>query len=153
MSTTDQVREVMPIAEATAVGRCSDELVERAENLFDRYSEAFRASHEKSPLRNVLAVATSPESSPRVVSNFILYQLGRKGANKVWASKVNDVSLAEALITDLMALDDIKKRISQIAEAIADRRMTDQESSKLEMKLIRLFLGYLTRYHTAMAKR
>ena len=71
------------------------------------FSKSYRLANvkEKSPFRNVLNVATDPGSGIEVTKNYIRYQLGRRGANRMWSDTTGgDVSFAVALVKEIEAL-------------------------------------------------
>ena len=129
---------------------------------------------EKSPFRNVLNVAIEPNTSFEVLKNFIRYQVGRQGSNKIWKEKKNDQLFADAVVGKI---DGLKKFTEEILGAIAQKineRLEELEDDSREkeslldlkayldknrqtliqsqhLKLTQLYLGYLSREHTAMS--
>jgi hypothetical protein len=88
---------------------------------------------EESQFRNLLDVATTTES-PEVIKNFLRYQVGRE---QKWGRGQN--SLAQAIISYIDG--EIKTKAETIAKA------TDPaEKNSIWVKLIRLYLGYGSRY-------
>ena len=62
------------------IGLRMEILIPRMQKLANSYNLA----GEKSPFRNVLNVAAESGSSIEVTKNYIRYQLGRRGANRMW---------------------------------------------------------------------
>lgn len=130
---------------------------------------------EKSPFRNVLNVAIEPNTSLEVLKNFIRYQVGRQGSNKIWKEKKNDKLFADAVVGQI---DDLKKPTGEMLGAIArniDERLEELKGDSKEkdgllalkeyldknrlsllqsqhLKLAQLYLGYLSREHTALSQ-
>ena len=67
--------------------------------------------NERSPFRNVLDVATDPGSGIEVTKNFIRYQLGRSGANRIWGNTFDGKNFAVALVDKIDALREVSKTI------------------------------------------
>jgi hypothetical protein len=113
----------------------------------------------KSPLRNVLNVATEPSASLETVKTYIRYQSGRKETNKVWITTHNKKRFAEEVIKTLDNLrTDVDQVLDRVIERLADHEIksylalpVEQERLKqdLHLKLVQLYLGYLYREYTA----
>lgn len=97
-----------------------DELVRRAEKLCD----AHRPRVARAGLQNLLTIANSTLSVEEV-KNFIKYQMGRKTEARKWRD------FGEYLI----------KEIEEIVN-----NMGISGNSEFNIQLVRLFLGYVTRY-------
>jgi hypothetical protein len=101
---------------------------------------------ERSPLKNVLSVATDIDADPEEVINFIRYQLGRSTRNQIWAlpsKSGNRPVFAEELIKRIEALSSKAAEVAKENEVASSSRQP-----MIHLKLIRLYLGYLGRYHT-----
>lgn len=134
---------------------------------------------ERSPIKNVVVAATEPITSLEVIKNFIRYQAGRKTASEIW--KLKDPENANSLFADevvnsLNSLANNCKNILDLIEARISERLEDEDISETEvdrlkalnqhlqdnksnitqfihLRLARLYLGYLSREHTALVKK
>ena len=108
---------------------------------------------EKSPFRNVLNVATEPGSGIEVTKNYIRYQLGRSGANRMWRDTDREnKSFAVTLVTEIEAL---AKDAEEIAKSICKELNTDSDKDllhKVHLRLMQLYLGNLARFQTYLTK-
>ena len=87
MSQTEQVTKQGKILEVEEAIRLQMEtLIPKMQEMARGY--ALRS--ERAPFRNVLNVATDPGSGVEVTKNFILYQLGRRGANRIWKNSFKE---------------------------------------------------------------
>lgn len=143
--------EQVALAVQHAIGKVADELVRRAEEEVADFSGTKGTA--KSPLRNVLAVATAPGSSKKVVQNFILYQAGRaQSGSEFWGLRgKKHGTVAEALVAQI---DELDKLVDQVAEEACrllkdTYALTQDEKRSLQMRLIQLFIGYLVRIQVA----
>ncbi|MFN3361472.1 MAG: hypothetical protein ACK421_08615 [Pseudanabaenaceae cyanobacterium] len=125
-----------------------DEVVQRAQKLARDFDIAKEGSSEKSPFRNVLAVAIET-GSIEVLKNFIRYQMGRQGSSPIWKEKRSGKVFAQALIDQIDGLGDI---LAKITADVTDAHGGEKEriSKAIHLTLSRLFLGYLAREHTAL---
>ncbi|MGB3492294.1 MAG: hypothetical protein WBA57_06175 [Elainellaceae cyanobacterium] len=98
------------------------------------YPTSGRDKLEESQFRNLVRVADSTES-PAVVKNFIRYQVGRE---RKWGR--GEKSLAERIIRDIDS--NLKDSAQEIVEAAQE---TDEEK-RVQMELIRRYLGYGARH-------
>jgi hypothetical protein len=132
---------------------------------------------EKSPFRNVLSAATEPMSSIEAIKVFIRYQVGRKESSKVWKLTIIEDGkkkfFADAVVRKIADLektceiifDSIESDLIKEIEALKDapssnltlQELTDHlKKSKpslikaAHLNLTQLFLGYLSREHTAL---
>lgn len=121
------------------IDEIEDELVKRAEQVVERFRPDITEKLEVKQLRNVEAVAAETESLA-VVDNFIKYQIGRADKpDKGWRwGEQQGKGFGEAVRDDLKEL---KKR----AESNAGDKVSPKD---LEIRLVRLYLGYLTRHFT-----
>jgi len=94
---------------------------------------------DNSQFRNLLRVAQTTESS-EVVKNFLRYQVGRKEDNKPDKWGCGAGSLAETIIQHIN--DELKKAANQIAT----ESKAPEEQKSIHIQLIRLYLGYGSRY-------
>jgi len=134
---------------------------------------------ERSPIKNVVTAATEPVTSLEVIKNFIRYQAGRKNASEIW--KLKDPENASSLFADEVVnnLDSLANNCKSILDAIEisiSQKLEDENISQIEkerlnvlnqylmsnkseitqsihLRLARLYLGYLSREHTAIVKK
>lgn len=111
---------------------------------------------EKSPFRNVLNVATESGSGVEVTKNYIRYQLGRSGANRMWSNTAGrDESFAVALVKEIEALgkdaEDIVKKINEDPNKDADKNVDKDRIQQVHLRLMQLYLGNLARYQAFLA--
>lgn len=98
------------------------------------YPTSGRDKLEESQFRNLVRVADSTES-PEVVKNFIRYQVGRE---RKWGR--GEKSLAERIIQD------IDGRLKTSAQKIVETAQEAEEKKRVQMELIRRYLGYGARH-------
>jgi hypothetical protein len=109
------------------------ELVNEAEKLITDLGDSIK-NIEANQIRNVMAVAkTAPH--PAVVTNFIRYQMGRKGApGQAW----KDSGLGDKVITL------IDQTVRQLA-AKADQAASFGNPDEVQIRMTRLLLGFMNR--------
>lgn len=118
------------------------------------------STDEKSPFRNVLAVATDSSSSLEVIKNYIRYQVGRKESSPIWKTSKDSELFAQAVVNDLQNLSqDAQEIVQRLRRAIPkgnslepyleDNQNREKIKKELHLKLAQLYLGYLAREHTA----
>ncbi len=119
------------------------------------FSKSYKLENvkERSPFRNVLNVATDPGSGIEVTKNYIRYQLGRRGANRMWQDTAGgDTTFATALVKKIDALStDAKQIVSSIATD-QDKEPDKDQIQKVHLRLMQLYLGNLARYQAYLAK-
>jgi hypothetical protein len=133
-----------------------DKIIEKMQTLAENFS--IQEDTAKSPFKNVLSVSTDLSTSLEVIKNFIRYQVGRQGASDVWKKK----GFANALVQDIDSLsgdaDAILARIKQSchdenSSEKAVKQYIEQNTGEiirsLHLQLAQLYLGYLSREHTA----
>ncbi|MEM6838062.1 MAG: hypothetical protein AAF609_14545 [Cyanobacteria bacterium P01_C01_bin.120] len=98
------------------------------------YPTSGRDKLEESQFRNLVRVADSTES-PEVVKNFIRYQVGRE---RKWGR--GEKSLAERIIRD------IDGELKNSAQGIVEAAQEKDEKKRVQMELIRRYLGYGARH-------
>lgn len=115
---------------------------------------------EKSPFRNVLNVATESGSGVEVTKNYIRYQLGRSGANRMWSNTARrDESFAVALVKEIDTLgkdaEDIIKKVDEDLnkDADKDKNVDKDRIQKVHLRLMQLYLGNLARYQAFLANK
>ena len=117
-----------------------------------KMAESYNLRNERSPFRNVLNVATDPGSGIEVTKNYIRYQLGRSGANRMWSDTAGgDVSFAVALVKEIEALG---KDAEGIVQSIGEDPNTDLGKDRIQrvhLRLMQLYLGNLARYQVFLA--
>ena len=107
--------------------------------------------NERSPFRNVLDVATDPASGIEVTKNFIRYQLGRSGANRIWSNMYDGKSFAVALVYEIDALGDVSKTIVKKMDERLETKLDDSWLQRVHKRLMQLYLGNLVRYQVFLA--
>ena len=117
-----------------------------------KLAESYNLRNERSPFRNVLNVATDPGSGIEVTKNYIRYQLGRSGSNRMWSDTAGgDVSFAVALVKEIEALS---KDAEGIVQSIGEDPNTDlgkDQIQRVHLRLMQLYLGNLARYQVFLA--
>ena len=106
---------------------------------------------ERSPFRNVLEVATDPASGIEVTKNFIRYQLGRRGANRIWSNTFDGKSFAVALVGKIDALREESKTILEKMNKRLKTELDDAWLQRVHQRLMQLYLGNLVRYQVFLA--
>ena len=107
---------------------------------------------ERSPFRNVLDVATDPASGIEVTKNFIRYQLGRRGANRMWSHTSNGENFAVALVGEIDALQKVSKTIVEKMNKCLQTSLDDSWLQRVHYRLMQLYLGNLVRYQAYLSK-
>lgn len=136
---------------------------------------------ERSPFRNTLAVATEMPTSLEVIKNFIRYQAGRTQSNRIWIQKSQKDSqkrFADEVVDQLNSLAETCKLILDSVELSISKELQEKDSipipeerlknlqdlqkyifdnkqiliQSVHLKLVQLYLGYLSREHTALLK-
>lgn len=131
-------------AQLRAIDRAKEGLVEAAERLLgDTAIQAIDASDlGDSQFRNLLAVAMETES-PKVVMNFIRYQMGRDKAGRSWRKQCPGGTLGQRLID---ALTKDGNAIADALEGMPDVKNDPELEQLARIVLIRHFLGFASRY-------
>ena len=107
---------------------------------------------ERSPFRNVLDVATDPASGIEVTKNFIRYQLGRRGSNKMWGATFDGKNFAVALVSEIDALREASKTIVEKMNERLKTKLDDSWTQRVHQRLMQLYLGNLVRYQAYLSK-
>ena len=107
--------------------------------------------NERSPFRNVLDVATDPGSGIEVTKNFIRYQLGRSGANRIWGNTFDGKNFAVALVDKIDALREVSKTIVEKMNIRLKAELDDTWLQSVHQRLMQLYLGNLVRYQVFLA--
>ena len=107
--------------------------------------------NERSPFRNVLDVATDPASGIEVTTNFIRYQLGRSGANRIWSNTFEGKNFAVALVEKIQGLRGVSKTIVENMGKRLDTELDDSWLQRVHKRLMQLYLGNLVRYQVFLA--
>ncbi|MDE0012271.1 MAG: hypothetical protein OXU36_14065 [Candidatus Poribacteria bacterium] len=118
------------------------------------FSKSYRIANvkEKSPFRNVLNVATDPGSGIEVTKNYIRYQLGRRGANRMWQETAGgDTTFATALVEKIDALSTDAEKILKSVAQDSDKEPDKTQIQKVHLRLMQLYLGNLARYQAYLA--
>ncbi|MEO1396111.1 MAG: hypothetical protein AAFV90_24700 [Cyanobacteria bacterium J06634_5] len=174
-SSSIQVEDQLALRIEKEVRQQMDSILENIHKLSTEYKIA--DEKEKSPFRNVLAVAVESSSSLEIIKNYIRYQVGRSGGSRIWSSRGGPEQklFAQELVN---ALDNLSKDVGQIFSRInaslsklssEDLSESPEPSSEcqtlltylgdennqkvlkrsLHLELAQLYLGYLAREHTA----
>ena len=106
---------------------------------------------ERSPFRNILDVATDPGSGIEVTKNFIRYQLGRSGANRIWSNTYDGKNFAVALVGEIDALREVSKTIIEKMNERLNTQLDDSWLQRVHRRLMQLYLGNLVRYQVFLA--
>lgn len=135
------------------IGLQMETLIPKMQEFADSYD--LDDVREKSPFRNVLNVATESGSGVEVTKNYIRYQLGRSGANRMWSNTARrDESFAVALVKEIDALgkdaEDIVKKIDKIDED-PNKAVDKDRIQQVHLRLMQLYLGNLARYQAYLA--
>ena len=117
-----------------------------------KMAKDYNLREEHSPFRNVLNVATDAAGGIEVTQNFIRYQLGRSGANRIWSSTVGGKKFAVALVEAIEGLRDEAKIVVERMGAHLDTKLDDAWLQRVHVRLMQLYLGNLVRYQVFLAK-
>ncbi len=151
MSQTEQITEKQKNLKIDQeIGLQMETLIPKMQKFADSYD--LDDVREKSPFRNVLNVATESGSGIEVTKNYIRYQLGRSGSNRMWSNTAGrNESFAVALVKEIEALgkdaEDIVKKTDGDPNKDADKGRIRQ----VHLRLMQLYLGNLARYQTYLA--
>ncbi len=132
------------MAQRRAIDLAKEDLVTRAETLLEQAQvvQLNRSDFGDSQMRNLIAVAMETES-PKVVVNFIRYQVGRDTRERSWNSKQGDKTLGQRRIDEI---DGDNGAIEQAVAGIPGLDGKRAETQLARIELIRNFLGFATRY-------
>lgn len=111
-----------------------DALVQRAEKAVDD-CEGITDKLQDKQIRNVIAVADETESLS-IVDNFIKYQIGRCKENEGWRFGERSRAFGEA----------VREHLKWLREQAKLKQGDGVTAKDLEIRLVRLFLGYLMRH-------
>lgn len=132
------------------IGLQMEKLIPKMQKLAASYNLA--DVREKSPFRNVLNVSTESGSGIEVTKNYIHYQLGRSGSNRMWRDTGNrDKSFAVALVQEIKALANDAKDIVQSINEDPESESGKEDIQRVHLRLMQLYLGNLARYQTFLA--
>lgn len=125
-----------------AIDQAKEKLVLAAEKWLDDAQVTKLTAFGHSQLRNLLAVAGETDS-PKVVINFIRYQMGRDDRRKNW-SRIDEhkQTLGQRLIDDLESSNGVVLKILKDFPEILD----DTQSQLVRIELTRQFLGFASRH-------
>ena len=132
-----------------AISLQMEEIIPKMQALSKSYKLA--RVKEKSPFRNVLNVATDPGSGIEVTKNYIRYQLGRRGANRMWQDTADgDTTFATALVEKI---EELSTDAENIVKSIDSNNPPNKDQiQKVHLRLMQLYLGNLARYQAYLAK-
>lgn len=126
----------------------------RMETLIPKMQEmakSYNLREERSPFRNVLNVATDAASGIEITKNFIRYQLGRSGANRMWSNTVRGKKFAVALVEAIDGLRNEAKVVVERMDAHLDTKLDNTWLQRVHVRLMQLYLGNLVRYQVFLA--
>ena len=116
-------------------------------------AKSYNISNERAPFRNVLNVATDPGSGIEVTKNYIRYQLGRRGANRMWQDTAGgDTTFATALVKKIEALSTDAEKILKSVATDPEKEPDKNQIQEVHLRLMQLYLGNLARYQSYLAK-
>ncbi|NJN89601.1 MAG: hypothetical protein HC878_03975 [Leptolyngbyaceae cyanobacterium SL_5_14] len=173
-SSSISIKEQLALRIASETQRQMDSVLEDIQRIAKEFKIAEK--DKRSPFRNVLAVAVESTSSLEIIKNYIRYQVGRgNNSSPIWSLKQNQKLFAEALVDSLDALKQNSEQILKCIEDSCQESKNKDESSEIEtqqekilldylqdsqrrinlqrelhLELAKLYLGYLTREHTAL---
>ena len=148
MSQTEQVPNQQKILlMEREIGLQMENLIPEMQNMARNYD----LRNERSPFRNVLDVATDPGSGIEVTKNFIRYQLGRSGANRIWGNTFDGKNFAVALVDKIDALREVSKTIVEKMNIRLKTELDDTWLQSVHQRLMQLYLGNLVRYQVFLA--
>ena len=134
------------------IGLQMETLIPKMQAFADSYDLA--GVREKSPFRNVLNVATESGSGVEVTKNYIRYQLGRSGANRMWRETGNGgENFAVALVEEIKALAEDAKNIVQSIGEDPESDSGKEWVQQVHLRLMQLYLGNLARYQAYLANK
>ena len=153
MSQTEQVTEKQKNLKIDQkIGKRMEILIPKMQEFADSYNLA--DVREKSPFRNVLNVATESGSGIEVTKNYICYQLGRSGANRMWRETGNGgENFAVALVEEIKALAEDAKDIVQCVGEDPNTASGKDCIQRVHLRLMQLYLGNLARYQAYLANK
>ena len=127
-----------------------EKIIPRMQTLANSYN----ISNERAPFRNVLNVATDPGSGIEVTKNYIRYQLGRRGANRMWQDTAGgDTTFATALVEKIEGLSTDAKKILKSVATDPKKEPDKDQIQKVHLRLMQLYLGNLARYQAYLANK
>ena len=153
MSQTEQVtakkqKNLKTLETEQKISLHMEELIPKMRGL----AETYNLRNERAPFRNVLNVATDPGSGIEVTKNYIRYQLGRSGANRMWSDTAGGkVSFAVALVKEIEALAKNAKDIVQSINEDPESESSKEDIQRVHLRLMQLYLGNLARYQVFLA--
>lgn len=110
-SSSIQIEDQLALRIEKEVRQQMDGILENIQKISTEYKIATK--DEKSPFRNVLAVAVESSSSLEVIKNYIRYQVGRNGSSRIWSLRGGSEQklFAQELVN---ALDNLSEDVDQI---------------------------------------
>ena len=149
MSQTEQVTEKQKILMMERkIGLQMEKLIPKMQEM----ARGYNLRNEKSPFRNVLNVATEPGSGIEVTKNYIRYQLGRSGSNRMWSdTSGGDKNFAVALVDEIDALSKNAEEIVKTMGEDPNKESGKDRLQQVHLRLMQLYLGNLARYQVFLA--
>jgi hypothetical protein len=148
---TDQKQKALigyELALERAIDQHQDKVVELAQDCLEDVGMvgAKTGRFGKSQLNSAMTIATSTETSFQYIKNWLRYQMSRSQAS--WPPE-----LAKAVIKDcegeLLTLATTIIEKPELDSKLKELGFTsDDQIKKLRIRLIRLYLGFMTRYYT-----
>jgi hypothetical protein len=123
-SSSIQVEDQLELRIEKEVRQQMDSILERIQKIASEYKIADK--DEKSPFRNVLAVAVEPSSSLEIIKNYIRYQVGRSGSSRIWSLKKEKKLFAKELVE---ALDGLSKDVDEIFGRVKKSLGSDEKGN------------------------
>lgn len=137
-----------------------DGVIEKLGKLAREFDIGHEDTSKRSPLRNILLVASDPTSSIETIKTYMRYQAARD--IKVLAVKHKDRRFVDALILQLEELeDDAKEIFEQVRTSLSKQHQLHEyfqtpeyakDLKDLHLRLAQLYLGSLVREHTALVE-
>ncbi|KAM3091380.1 hypothetical protein ACKFKG_25530 [Phormidesmis sp. 146-35] len=137
-----------------------DGVIEKLGKLAREFDIGHEDTSKRSPLRNILLVASDPTSSIETIKTYMRYQAARD--IKVLGVKRRDRRFVDALILQLEELEDDAKAIfEQVKTSLPKQHQLGEyfqtpeytkDLKDLHLRLAQLYLGSLVREHTALVE-
>lgn len=148
------MKETWQVSEQQKILLMEQEIGQQMEKLIpemQKMARSYDLRNERSPFRNVLDVATDPGGGIEVTKNFIRYQLGRSGANRIWANTSGGKNFAVALVDQIDELREVSRTIVEKMNKRLKTKLDDAWIQQVHERLMQLYLGNLVRYQVFLA--
>jgi hypothetical protein len=137
-----------------------DSIIEQLGKLAREFDIGHEDTSKRSPLRNILLVASDPTSSLETIKTYMRYQAARD--IKVLAVKRQNRRFVDALILQLETLEkDAEAIFEEVQKSLPEKHSLKNYSQTpeykkdlkdLHLRLTQLYLGSLVREHTALVE-